>query len=623
MLNAQKAGARAVLLWSGFNGPAAEFSPDVSAAQVTIPAFSISTADGSVLAGAVSPDAPSSYNSNNLNVTFNKKRTAIPGYPDRITDFSSEGPARVTSLLKPDVVAPGFNITSARAGSGDGALTESGTSMATPHVSGVATLLRQIHPKWSPDAIKALIMNQAKRRGIKDINGAGPVPATVQGAGRVQADQSAFADSLATPGSLSFGLRRVAHPITLTRGVSITNNSNGLRHYDVVARNRYSDYPARVADVELLLPGCEFTGKKAVFRLRPGQHQKVKVQLIVDPAAIGVNGRLFGWYAFLGNTDGVIQIKESGTSGTDKFGVPWHVVPMSASDDSATVQDLDLASGSASFGINNVGAGTSEADIYQLGDAEGNDGSHGEEDLTAIGARSFTGASIDGTAADLPTGTDPLLGLSWTEFLSNADTITEPIEFGAATYALHNTTETLEVDVAIDSGADGVFADPTLKADYLLVKTPLGSDVCLYDLSQQSPFDQCVKTYSQDYSYYNSAVIGLPVNATDIGLADSRSKLAYSVTACTGRFSGDVPAEFCDTLGDIDPATGTYGPTLDATHPALKTSVLTCGGFFGGRDCSPADSVTVTRGTAPADAALLLLFPNNPARRSYEVLQQR
>lgn len=621
VLNAQKAGAVAVLLWSGFGGPATQFSPDVSASQVTIPAVSISTADGAVLAATVSPNAPSSYNSQTLNVTFNTKTTAIPGYPDRITDFSSEGPARVTNLLKPDVVAPGFDITSARAGSGTGSLTESGTSMATPHVSGVAVLLRQLHPGWSPNRIKALIMNHAKRRGIKDINGSGPVPATVQGAGRVQADRSAFADSLAEPGSLSFGLRRLPHKITLTKRIVIRNFSHGRRHYVVSARRRYSDYPSAVATPALMFPESEFTGTKASFNLGPGQKQKIKVQLTVDPNAIGTNGQLFSWYAFLGNTDGVVQIKETGGKHADSFGVPWNVVPMRASSDAVTTHDVQLSGGSGSFGITNSGAGTSEADIYQLGDVAGNDGSHGEEDLTAIGARSFTGSSIDGTASGLPTGTDKLLGLSWTDFVSNTDTITEPIEFGASTYALHNTTETMEVDVAIDSGADGVFADPALQADYLLVKLPLSGDVCLYDLSKANAMDECAKTYSQDYAYYNSAVIGLPVNATDIGLSDSNHKLAYSITACTGRFSGDVPAQFCDTLGHIDPDTGTYDATLDATAPALATSALTCGGFFGGADCSGAHAITVTKSaSAPEDAALLVLFPNNPARRSHAIV---
>ncbi len=74
----------------------------------------------------------------------------IPAYTDAMTDFTSEGPARVTNDLKPDVSAPGFDIQSTDAGTGDLGTKLSGTSMAAPHVSGVATLLRSCIPAGRP-----------------------------------------------------------------------------------------------------------------------------------------------------------------------------------------------------------------------------------------------------------------------------------------------------------------------------------------------------------------------------------------------------------------------------------------------------------------------------------------
>uniref|UniRef100_J3LBM2 Subtilisin-like protease n=1 Tax=Oryza brachyantha TaxID=4533 RepID=J3LBM2_ORYBR len=74
----------------------------------------------------------------------------------RIASFSSRGPSfQLPSILKPDVAAPGVNILAAV---GDSYEFMSGTSMACPHVSAVAALLKSIHPDWSPAMIKSAIV---------------------------------------------------------------------------------------------------------------------------------------------------------------------------------------------------------------------------------------------------------------------------------------------------------------------------------------------------------------------------------------------------------------------------------------------------------------------------------
>ncbi len=140
-----------------------------------------------------------------VNVSIGNDEQPIAAYEDAMTSFTSEGPARLTNDLKPDISAPGFAIEAAGVGTGNEAASLSGTSMAAPHVSGVAVLLRQLHPNWSPAQIKAVLMNQANRNMVDNLLTA-PVPATVMGAGRVEAFQSARAKSVAWPGSLSFGL---------------------------------------------------------------------------------------------------------------------------------------------------------------------------------------------------------------------------------------------------------------------------------------------------------------------------------------------------------------------------------------------------------------------------------
>jgi hypothetical protein len=86
---------------------------------------------------------------------------------------SSRGPSSVTpQILKPDLIAPGVNILAAYTRNLSPTYLDSdprrvdftfmsGTSMACPHVSGLAALIKSIHPKWSPAAIRSALMTTA------------------------------------------------------------------------------------------------------------------------------------------------------------------------------------------------------------------------------------------------------------------------------------------------------------------------------------------------------------------------------------------------------------------------------------------------------------------------------
>jgi minor extracellular serine protease Vpr len=153
IFNAQEAGADAVVLVSLFGGLPFGLGPGAFGDQITIPVVMVSGADGAVLFDTLSPGYPGTFNTVVVNVTINDALTPVPGFDDAMTDFTSEGPARLTSDLKPDISAPGFNISAASVGTGNEGIELSGTSMAAPHVSGVATLLRQLHPSWTPAQI--------------------------------------------------------------------------------------------------------------------------------------------------------------------------------------------------------------------------------------------------------------------------------------------------------------------------------------------------------------------------------------------------------------------------------------------------------------------------------------
>jgi subtilisin family serine protease len=153
---------------------------------------------------------------------------------DGIASFSSRGPSSNIFGIKPDILAPGVQINSAKIGGGY--IMESGTSMATPHVAGAAALLQQLHPSWTPDEIKAVLMEGASDLGLDVFT---------QGSGRLDVFHSAAESTVVAPATLSFGLddpsqttwtqiqtlkfyntRSVAESFTLTTQAAPTNGIN-------------------------------------------------------------------------------------------------------------------------------------------------------------------------------------------------------------------------------------------------------------------------------------------------------------------------------------------------------------------------------------------------------------
>jgi subtilisin family serine protease len=122
---------------------------------------------------------------------------------DVIASFSSRGPVDITYAIKPDITAPGVAIYSAYLD--NHYAIASGTSMAAPHVAGICALLRQLHPTWTPDEIKSVLIQTAKDIGEDNFT---------QGSGRVRPVEAHLAQAVILPGlsavaqagSVSFGL---------------------------------------------------------------------------------------------------------------------------------------------------------------------------------------------------------------------------------------------------------------------------------------------------------------------------------------------------------------------------------------------------------------------------------
>ena len=84
--------------------------------------------------------------------------------------FSSRGPllAGGGDLLKPDVIGAGpghpGGVFAPSDNAGRTSTCISGTSMSSPHVAGLAALMKELHPNWSPMAIKSALMTTGERR---------------------------------------------------------------------------------------------------------------------------------------------------------------------------------------------------------------------------------------------------------------------------------------------------------------------------------------------------------------------------------------------------------------------------------------------------------------------------
>lgn len=183
--NLAAAGAVAALVYNNISGP-----PIVMGGleSTTIPSLMISLSDGLDVVALISGD-------NTASATLYAALGFAYGddWGDYMYDFSSRGPSQ-WELVKPDYGAPAVNVLAAVAASGGNPVQYdfySGTSMAAPHGSGSAALLMDLHPDWSPAAVKSAIATTAFQ-GVTDTDGTPADPFDI-GSGRINLSTAAFA----------------------------------------------------------------------------------------------------------------------------------------------------------------------------------------------------------------------------------------------------------------------------------------------------------------------------------------------------------------------------------------------------------------------------------------------
>lgn len=144
-----------------------------------------------------------------------------------IWEQSSPGPRAGTAAVKPDIMAPGVEVTGARASDGyigvpvdDSYIRDSGTSISSPIVAGAAALLLEANPDSTPGDLMSTLMASADPRA--------GVPAYEQGAGLL--DMAAAVNQTITtePASVDFGVREWPHDDAepVERTVTYTNTGD-------------------------------------------------------------------------------------------------------------------------------------------------------------------------------------------------------------------------------------------------------------------------------------------------------------------------------------------------------------------------------------------------------------
>lgn len=180
-----------------------------------------------------------------------------PNETNLMASFSSWGPTPGTALVKPDVVAPGGNILSAAPAWACDAEVDtkgcwafnSGTSMATPHVAGIAAVVRGEHPDWTAPQVRSAVVNTAQQDIVRIPEEAAEGVLTevvtndafIVGAGLADAEAAVQVPVALEPVSLSFGSLSSGAGRTLSKSMTITNTTDGTRNVTVALSDAADD----------------------------------------------------------------------------------------------------------------------------------------------------------------------------------------------------------------------------------------------------------------------------------------------------------------------------------------------------------------------------------------------
>jgi subtilisin family serine protease len=348
-------------------------------------------------------------------------------------DFSSGGPRTGDSGLKPDITAPGVSIFSTANGTGNLGTALSGTSMASPHVAGVAALTKQAHPtrssmrRWKVREWKAAIINTADPSGVLGYK------TSRGGSGLVQPALSTKTQAVAYSAkglgvSLSFGYAELKHDYSETLTLKIENLSPHAATFNVSsALPNGSPHSVSFDQTSVVVPG-EST-------------RLVHVTLNVPAATAGVSNVVPG--LSFNEVAGLVVLTPQGPESNRgiTLRVPYYLVPRALSDVRTRLgSKLTPSNPTTTANITNEdGVIPGDADFYAWGLSDGNEHGKAVNDVRAIGVQSFPFNA-----------TNQFIG------------------FSVNTYDRWSNPSTNEYDISVDVNNDGI-------VDYIVVGADQGA----------------------------------------------------------------------------------------------------------------------------------------------------
>jgi uncharacterized repeat protein (TIGR01451 family) len=649
-LNCQNAGAIGVIVVNNAPGsPPPGMADDATiVTAITIPTEMVTLVDG-----------------NNLkaNLPFNGTLLGQPG-GDTLASFSSRGPRRIFGSplrLKPDIAAPGLNITSTQtgvtcngvafpAGTGTGCITPnasgnipgsqlliiSGTSMASPHMAGIMALLRELKPDWSVEELKALAMNYATHDVTLFPSATPPRfgPSRI-GAGRVDPSQAAVGDVIAMnaddPGLVSVTFEpEVVGVATQTKKIRVVNKGTTAQTFDLAF------------DTVVNSPGVTFSVMEgSPVTVGAGQTVELHIQMsadasqmdhTIDPSLFATQGIQANYgdqpRNFLAEHEAYLTFSQSAAL---KFRLPVYMAEKPSS--SMSAQDT-IVTGGASTGSTSIALSGAGLCTGTLGAGPSCSGAFPTDVESVVSPFELQVVSPLDPVNSTDYADIHYVGVSFLPGAGSPNLNNDLITFGVASWGDWSTPTDVAYNICIDNNNDGIYEKIIYNSD---------PSIFVANASHNDNFVRIIR----DTATNGNTILGLGsfVNLIDPGSFDSAlhlnnvmilgatpSQLGYASTAVTTlRYKvvtcpGSNPACARTTTGDhCSPAPGTFFDIASGPYVYnWGAQGLNFGGNFLADDLN-ASSLPVSWNTANMTAngslgALLLHHMNGSGKRAEVVL---